>query len=73
MPDPAKAAFRGCFFLLLPPEKKDISLIVGHIKFKNETTHFLDENIFANQNFRKNKITKAFISRSAIRVFEWVK
>jgi len=34
MPDPAKAAFRGCFFLLLP---------------------------------------KAFISRSAIRVFEWVK
>jgi len=46
---------------------------VGHIKFKNETTHFLAENIFANQNFRKNKITKAFISRSAIRVFEWVK
>ena len=46
MPDPAKAAFRGCFFLLLPPEKKDISLIVGHIKFKNETTYFLAENIF---------------------------
>jgi len=46
MPDPAKAAFRGCFFLLLPPSKKDISLIVGHIKFKNEATHFLTENIF---------------------------
>jgi len=30
----------------LPPAKKDISLIVDHIKFKNETTHFLAENIF---------------------------
>jgi len=47
MPGPAKAAFRGCFFLLLPPAKKDISLIVDHIKFKKETTHFLAENIFA--------------------------
>jgi len=46
MPDPAKAAFRGCFFLFLPPGKKDISLIVGHINFKKETTHFLAENIF---------------------------
>jgi len=46
MPDPAKAAFRGCFFCFCRQEKKDISLIVGHIKFKNETTHFLVENIF---------------------------
>ncbi len=46
MPDPAKAAFRGCFFLPVAARKKDISLIVDHIKFKNETTHFLAENIF---------------------------
>ncbi len=46
MPDPAKAAFRGCFFLPVAASKKDISLIVGHIKFKNKTTHFLVENIF---------------------------
>jgi len=46
MPDPAKAAFRGCFFFAFAARKKDISLIVGHIKFKNETTQFLAENIF---------------------------
>jgi len=47
MPDTAKAAFRGCFFLPFAARKKDISLIVDHIKFKKETTHFSAENIFA--------------------------